>query len=450
MKLLKAIQKTVSKIFKIDLTPLQAQLFEYIRNMKYRRVEIRTTTQWGKSLVVALAVLWVAKKHKLRVLILAPTEEQSKIIMRYLLQFIYASSFFTRGLTDVKNVERMKTERKKGALVWADGTSIRVFTVSASNTSGVEGKNIMGQGADLIVVDEAGLIPNNHFAKILRMLGGNAQNSRLIKIGNPFIKWDGDKPHHFYKSSVSDRYIHFHVDYKDAIREGRLTDDFVEEAKNDMSPLDFKVLYEVEFPDREDELAVFSHTDIAWELKKRGSSRMAGLDVSGAGSDDTVLTIASVEHDRIYVEQQIKLHGNLQEKADEAHKYCIQNGVSAIGIDVVGIGKGVADIMSSKTARSYEVLEYIAGASPNDKLYSNLKSELIFKLWKMFKDGMVGKVDSLDVGRLTKEMLGLRQRVLADKKKKTEDPADSPDYLDSLLATLYAAQNVGYVNIDIL
>ena len=52
---------------------------------------------------------------------------------------------------------------------------------------------------------------------------------------------------------------------------------------------------------------------------------------------------------------------------------------------------------------------------------------------------MIRLCNDFPIATLRKEMLQLRERVLADRRKKTDDPQDSPDHLDSLLACLYAS-----------
>jgi hypothetical protein len=412
-----------------------------------------TTTQFGKSLTTALAVLWTAKVHKLRVAILAPTDEQSRIIMRYLLQYVEAHDDFKRGLIDLGTIEKLKTERTKQSLVWADGTSIRVFTVNATTTTGIAAKSVMGFGAQLVIGDEMGLVPNAHFNKIFRMLGGDVENSRLIKIGNPFNKFDNyPNLHHFYRSSIDPTYTVITVDYKQAIAEGRLNEQFIEEARKQMSPLDFKVLYEVEFPELDDEVSIFTAQELsAWHrgvFANAGGNLMAGLDVSGAGEDETILTIASCGFE-IDVLEQITIHGkDTKEKSDVVHNILKERGVYTVSVDVVGIGKGVADNLANYDDRTYNVVEYIAGASPEEPLFANAKTELVFLLRKLLISNRIRLSESVDYGKLETEMIQLRERVLADKRKKTEDPADSPDHLDSLLALLYAYQRNPPINIS--
>jgi hypothetical protein len=446
-------QKIVNHYFKKDNKPMvltdgQLDIFLAITDPYNKRIHIETTTQYGKSLVTAIAILWATATQGGNTVIVAPTETQARIIMSYIVEHVLDNSLFTKGLIDVSGIEKFKTERAKDSIVWSDGKSIRCYTVGATSTTGVSGRNIMGVFASRIVEDESNLTPNSHHSKVVRMLGGNVHNSKIVKIGNPFSKWDNETPHHFYKSSLNDNYKHIHIDYKQAIAEGRLTQEFVDEARSEMSSNDFKVLYEVEFPDNMGEARVFTEADIIFNNKQFTGYTFAGLDVSGAGKDDTIFTVATGHNDGMTLTYKDFIQGDLQQKADFVHQLCKQQKVNYLGIDVVGIGKGVSDILANKQDRTYEIREYIAGATPNNPLYANKKAELIYLLGAMMREGKIGKLDSIDIGSIRKDMLGLSERTLADRKKKTDDPTNSPDHLDSLLACLYAKQAVGAVNIE--
>lgn len=71
------------------------------------------------------------------------------------------------------------------------------------------------------------------------MLGDNSADNFLVKIGNPF------KRNHFLKSYQSDRYYKIEIDYLRGMQEGRLTEDFIEEMREQPN---FDIFYECKFP----------------------------------------------------------------------------------------------------------------------------------------------------------------------------------------------------------
>lgn len=242
-----ALSELIPTLFKIEdnplvLTPGQLEIAFAILSDELKRVWISTTTQYGKSMTVAIgAVLLAARMHK-KILIIAPKRDQARIIMRYVLDFVTQSSFLTKGLLDVDTVEKLKTERSKDRLAWDHGGEIMIAT--AEGKAGT-GSGLLGFGADVIIVDESASIPDENFQYILRMLGRHA-DTKLVEISNPHSR------NHFFESSNDSRYLKIHIDYRQAIAEGRLTEVFIEEMRQRMSQLMFKIMYEVLFPDDSD------------------------------------------------------------------------------------------------------------------------------------------------------------------------------------------------------
>lgn len=254
-----AIHDLFATLFRLNEEPVnlsvgQSDIARSILDKELQRVWISTTTQYGKSLTVALSAIILAAIRKLKVLVIAPKKDQAKIIMRYVLEHVTDNEVFTDGLIDVTEIERMKTERSKERLSWNHGGEIMIGSAESHRTSDA-GRGLLGFGADIIIVDESAEIPDDAFMFILRMLGRHA-NTKLVEISNPMAR------NHFYKASVSDKYYKIRIDYEQAIAEGRLTQTFIDEMKARMTSKMFKIMYAVEFP-AENEFTYFKPTK--WE-----------------------------------------------------------------------------------------------------------------------------------------------------------------------------------------
>ena len=422
-----------------------------------------------------MAINWYRKVHGGRIVILAPKKEQAQIIMDYVMQHVFDHPTFQENLMDLKNIEeRLRTKRTNDRLIWLDNSEIRVLSAGASRKKNA-GQSIMGFGGDLIISDESALIPDEIYSKILRMLGGNLERSKIVKIGNPFNR------NHFYKSHRNKRYYLIHIDYKQAIAEGRLTQEFVDEMRADMPPEDFKVLYEVRFPDRNSINSIFTrmhwekllsnHVRIEKEIKKATAEDSvilqkfseeeedpeedieetyepllyAGLDVAGRGPDKSVLTLLEVSVYGVIIKSQEEVNiTDTYQMALYVHEK-INGKVQAIGIDSIGIGIGVGDHMENISNREYTVHRYIAGSKPERKFYDNRKTELLFTLRQLIEEEKA----SLDepIGQLETDLLGYdKERKIG--KLKSSDPEDSPDYGDSVLAGLDACESIKPANIE--
>lgn len=452
----------------LELAYSQTRIFSLITNKDIQRGQIETNTQYGKSLTIALGALWIAKFQGEDVAIIAPTDQQASIIMNYVIDHIGDNEAFQEGLIDNLTIlDRLKVKKSRDEIRWLEGGRVKCYTVSAISSAGVKGKKVMGLHASVIIVDEACLIPNDHFSKIFRMLAGKVGKSRLIKIGNPFHMYDEDskREHHFYKSHKDERYALIWIDYKTAIEESRLTSEYVEEARETMSANDFRVLFEVLFPIQENFNAFFSATETKSiktmsleDILAFPCMRFAGADISGQGDDDTILTRLHTDGNKYVVRKQTQITGDdLTEKSEKIHAE-IQTGketVTAIGIDSVGVGLGVADILKNREDRLYYVQYYIANAMAEDPKKSsadkerekvmkvtfyNKKTELIYFLKQLIREERLFVEEGVDFGQLFHEMLLLTERTVANKRKKIDDPDDSPDNLDSLLASIFASQ----------
>jgi len=157
--------------------------------------------------------------------------------MDYLIRHIFDNDFTKSRFVMEKgeSEEAIRRHRRKDRINFKlpDGTLSEILVATAENA--------LGFGAPNVVEDESALISSQDHSMVMRMLGAQTENF-LCKIGNPF---DSD---HFRASYEDDNYMKIIIDYKDAIREGRLTEEFVEEMRKQPN---FGVLYEVKFPPRD-------------------------------------------------------------------------------------------------------------------------------------------------------------------------------------------------------
>jgi hypothetical protein len=271
----------------LTLSEGQAKIFECIFKRKTRRNHLMTYTQYGKSLVTALAILTRVSTYPEKWIIVAGREKQAKIIMGYIIGHVFDNDY-TKGKLQLggEDVEKLQRERSKNRLTFrhTDGTMGEVMVLSAdSRNQKTAGEAVMGFGAPNVVLDEAALIDDDIEAKIFRMLGGKPDNFYL-KIGNPF------KRNHFWKDYEDPNFYHLNVDWVQGIKEGRLTEDFIREAKG--KPL-FDILYGNQFPPQElmDEkgyMPLLDEGDIKEiENKDMIDRKVMGIDPAGEGRDES-------------------------------------------------------------------------------------------------------------------------------------------------------------------
>jgi hypothetical protein len=304
--------------------------------------------------------------------------------MEKVIQHTFDNPLLIENLDLDKNepLERLKRERSKDRITWKSGGEIRIFSAQTKSAKNVNDA-LTGFGSPNIVEDESALIPDPFQTMILRMLGGHKDNT-LIKVGNPFYR------NHFFKSANSKKYKRIHIGFEQAIKEGRYTQEFIDEAKENMTPQEFRVLYESEFPNEEEidqsgyyRLVTDTELNNAnFEGKHEGTLRL-GVDV-GEGGDENVAVLRSSTYAQIVHKSLIKdLMATTRVIVDLMKKYDVKPENTFV--DSTGIGAGVV-------ARLRELELNVRGVKWAEKAsvdtYLNLKAENYMNVQEGIRRGL--------------------------------------------------------------
>src|SRR5690348_16928148 len=122
LKLFKIGDKTADQV----LTKGEIEIFGELIFRKHLRLQIICSTQYGKSLCVALACVIISCIQKELVAIVAPKNEQAKIIMRYYIDHLGDSVRFSSQLEKNTKLERLRMEESKDRIVLRNGGGIYV------------------------------------------------------------------------------------------------------------------------------------------------------------------------------------------------------------------------------------------------------------------------------------------------------------------------------------
>lgn len=222
----------------------QLEIFWCIVFRPSTRAQIICSTQYGKSLFVALACIVVSCIQEEVISVVAPSSEKAKIIMRYYIEHIGDHKLFMEKLDAHTKLDRLRQEESKDRIMLRNGGGIFVVSANAGNSKKTL-EAAMGFGSKIVVGDEYCLIPDETEATIFRMIAGKGPQAFYCKIGNPFYREEPNS--HFYKTWVEDNvYYKVFIDYKQALAEGRYTEFFIKEAREKPQ---FAVLFECKFPD---------------------------------------------------------------------------------------------------------------------------------------------------------------------------------------------------------
>ncbi len=247
---IKAIREIGRTFFKdskrqpFEFTEGQCEMFHAVLNPDIKWAWISAPTRYGKSDTLAMAILTLAFMYNLKVPIVAGTEEKARKIMEYVLQHISDHPKIYDGLLNVENIqkaERVKVQMSKQGLRWSTGGWIYITSVDSRATSR-EGEGVVGEGGDVIVLEEAGLIKErDQFSKVVRMVEGDW--GKLVMSGNCIERSV------FEDAYNNPLYYKVKITLDQAIKEGRINEERLAEQKGQTTSKDWKRYYLVEFPD---------------------------------------------------------------------------------------------------------------------------------------------------------------------------------------------------------
>lgn len=449
------------------ITEGQLQIFTALVFRLNKYVEIICYTQYGKSLITALALLIISCIQGKLACIIAPSKEKAKLIMRYYIDHLGDHEIFYTQLEKNSKLERLKQEESKERIVLRNGGG--VFCLSADQKNSKKSvEAAMGAGAEIVIGDEFCLIEDETEATIFRMITGKKSDDKLYcKIGNPFYSTAPNA--HFKKDWDNPIFHKIFIDAATGIKEGRLNEEELEFAKT--KPL-FSILYDCEFPaedeydkdgykqlimsdqinynkesqkivikmiQREKQLIKEGKTE---ELKKIPKTKL-GADI-GRGKDFNSYVVRKGNYSFIAGRNQSKdTMVNVNEIEKIMKTYTIKP--EDVNIDDTGVGGGVVDRLKEL---GYGVNGVAFGGSSKSKEFSNTKAELYWGVGIWVQAG--GQVDeNVNWEQMTwikyKQQTGEKKIIFESKENLRKRMRKSPDDFDSLALTFYEPAFVGFV-----
>ncbi len=211
------------------------------KGLKY--VWISAPTRYGKSETLALALIILAVFYKLKIPVIAGSKEKAEKIMEYVIEHVGDHPELHKGLLNLqgmKDIQKLKVSASKDTLRWATGGWIFITSVDMRQVS-KEGEKAVGEGGDVVVLEEAGLIrKKEQFSKIVRMTEG--EWGKLVMSGNCIEK-------SIFEDAFNNPLYHkVRISLKQAIEEGRYTKEELKNKKSQTTSKDWKRFYLVKFP----------------------------------------------------------------------------------------------------------------------------------------------------------------------------------------------------------
>lgn len=433
----------------LNLAFYQSDFVSAVLSRKFDRIIFLAATQSGKSSAIANAIAWLALlSPNERIINISYTDDQAKIIFERVKAHLVEDSPEIRQYVDLNRSLLKSKEYSKSRMFMKNGTEIRVMSTGKGETEMV-GESLLGFEGTVVIVDEAGSIADNVYrTKILRMLGATRSTGlakMLILSGTPH------KPGHFEESWHDDSFKKFKVDWRMAVKAGRMTEKFVESQRKQMTRSEFEAWYEAIFPSMTED-SVFDMKEVERNIVSEDPHfkgvKILSVDVARFGSDFTVYTLIDYCDDIYRVVEIIR--DEHKKTTEVAGRIVSLNNVyqfDRILVDESGIGGGVLDPLSEQGITN--AFGVIAGAKCTTEEISknclNLKAELYMKAKKLFEENRLKIIGRTE---LKKELRLMKKTFVQSGAIKIVDPEKSPDFADSLVYGLHSPTSGTFVILD--
>ena len=423
----------------IEWTPGQVEIIDTIIHRSSsdgkKRVQIIAATRYGKSLAVGAGISIRASLKPEKWAIVAGTKEKARIIMEYVTMFSLDSPPIRAQLDIDMSLDRLRMRRSQDRLSYRRRGEVRVYSADARRVANTS-TSLMGFGAPNVIEDESALVPDTLQATIMRMLGDQKDNF-LCKIGNPFNR------NHFLRTWRSDRYAKISIDYRQGLKEGRYSQEFIDEMKEEAL---FGILYDCKFPeegviDFKGWMPLLTDTDIKKAFVKQDSmfgEKRFGCDVAGGGRNFSVIVERAYNvAKKIYKKNQKDTMVFATDIINLAQDRLVKD--NNIFIDKIGIGRGASD----RAQQLRNKVQGVAGSnSPADKFrFANLRAEMFWRAREWILGG--GKLEEDDdwfqLTQIKYKVDSSGKLIMMSKQEMLREGIDSPDVADALSLTFARA-----------
>jgi len=459
-----------------DLTPGQVDIVRRIAFMENKRLSISAMTRYGKTQCVALGIaLLIDFGVEAKIAFIGPKEEQAGILRQYMAELITTDDDLRdKAQLYASEGTKLVREASRKRMTFNTGAEYRVFSAEG------DANRLMGFGADIVVKDEACLIGRKANAKIMRMLGDSPETAIFIELMNP---WDRDNV--AFENSLKPEFHKIQIGWEQAVKEGRTTALFVEEQRQTLTPLEFTVLYDSDFPELgEDSIfnltkvkqaiesdinlkgefeelhelmkkktTMSEHAYIQLKNKYKEYTKVIGADIADKGTDHTVI-YWGFKKGNIY-----QMTGWYSEKESEntvvagrimsiIKDFIGHETKAKVNIDCIGVGVGVVSMLKEQVREQrfknvHIVAAHYGKSAVQKDRYINKKSENYFRSREIFNEN---QIKMIEVPNLVNELAAMKWDMTSAGKIRIIDPEDkSPDYADALVYFMWKdSQSLGF------
>lgn len=344
--------KLCKELFNQELYYTQAIFFFTTIDPRYRRIVFIAPSRYGKSATTGMTSVYLSSIKGLKVRIGSQDKDTAQIVSEKIIEFLPGSSEAIKSQFDaagLDKIEKLTSKVSQDGFSSKSGGYIKFFSYGEKikNTM-TRGQGAIGRGGDVLIDEELLLVSKENHDMGSRMLT-ESENSKHIAISNPHKKsWA------YHDVFNNPNYLKIHIDWRTAVEEGRVSYETILEQKVNMSPRNFRIMYECLFPSDDELGRLFQKEPILLKDYSKAPPikddvAYAGLDTAWRGEDKIKLCIGTqrdlntLTNDyNFYIEAIADFTPD--DWSDERHKevaaniveYCTRHKVVAMAIDIGG------------------------------------------------------------------------------------------------------------------
>lgn len=387
----------------------------------------------GKSRTASWMALHAATtNYNYQVLITAPSQRQSTELFNQVKKEIRMSDISEDGW----GIERStRTE-----INFTSGSRIKVVPL------GVDGSNVRGFGADMLIVDEAAFVDGDIFREVLSPMLAHGDGDFVLlstplgKKGYLWQQWEkilGNKPNRegWYGKQVP------------TSANPEISDEFIKRQREDLSEMQFKKEYLGQFDSAAD--SFFDPDDlladgVAVESTVNKETHMCylGVDLASTGGDRSVYVSVDANGNVFHVDY--TQENTLPEAMDRVRELDTFHDYTQIVIDETGLGDGVPDQLK-RDLGSRKVEGFKFTNEKKQSLYNTLKKQIQDEVIRYrYISG-----DNEPENRMVSELMDLGYSYTSTGKLRIEHPSGGhDDFSDALALAVWAKSQKQHARVD--
>ena len=382
---------------------------------KRPRVMINCMTRYGKSFCVSIAILILAIMRNQKIVIIAPTQGHTDILMRYVSSHLgpNAHPIIRNAIVDklTSGKKALSQEVSKQRITFKNGSEVFIKSADIMN----RGRQLIGWGADVVVVDECEQIPEEIVRSVIMRMLGDSEDSSAVFISNPSAAG------FMYTHHKDERWEYHRVGWETAMAEGRISQKKVDEYRETMAPNEFTIYYESTWPESYDDQLIptedikacmpspiveqylyygiqgnpynkRNERKIPFMQFEKPIKKILGVDVATTGADKTVFVLSDHFRDGTIIAYDIRHYDRTEAQVLCQMVYDLHRnvGFDEIRIDSSGIGNGVYTTLTDTYNLGSIVIPVLGGGKPvapqERKRFFNTKSLNYWNLRQLFVD----------------------------------------------------------------